>query len=241
MEAAVPDRLDLSAITAVLAALVDAKLRADYAPWYPGCSQHPPRVEIYASEERDGGLHVHFIADSYVYNQAQSGSDWADHYIYAGEATCHGPEARSHSFALVEHVSLTELQTNDYDGDAIVASVRERIVASRAGVPIGDDATAALVRGMHDVTQAKADAVRLRGAGAEPRPLHEAIRCPTCGSTNAGIIELVFEMIRLTCQACGHTDLTERDGLEKDWTARLPSNTRELPAFLPPVERSGGA
>lgn len=242
MEVAVPDpvRPDLSAITAVLAALVDAKLSADYAPWYPGCSQDPPRVDIYASEERNGELHVHFITDSYVYNQAQSGSDWADHYIYAGEATCNGPNARSHSLALVKHVSLTELQTNDYDGDTIFASVRERIVALQAGVAIGDDATAALVRGMRDVTQAKVDAVHMRGAGAEPRPIHEAIRCPKCGSTNAGISELVFELIRLKCHTCGHTDLTERDGLEEVWTARLPPNTRALPVFLTPLERSGG-
>jgi hypothetical protein len=235
-----PVRPDLSAITAALATLVDAKLRADYAPWYPGCSQDSPRVEIYASEERDGELHVHFLADSYVYNQAQSGSDWADHYFYAGEATCQGPEARSQRLALVEHVSLSEFQTNDYDDDPIRASVRERIVARHAGVTLGDDATAVLVGDRRDVTQATVDAVRLRGTRAEPAPIHEAIRCPTCGSTNAGISELVFELTRLTCHACGHTDLTERDGLEEVWTARLPPNTRELPAFLPPRERSGG-
>jgi hypothetical protein len=179
----VPDA-DLASITAALAALVDAKLSADYSPWYPGAGQDPPRIDIYASEERGAELHVRFIADSFVYNQAQSGSDWADHYVYAGGAACKGPALRAQRFALVEHVPMSESQSNNYNRDATVARVRERIVAT-------------------------------------PAPIHELIRCPNCGSINAGISELVFAQIRMKCHACGHTELTDREGLEATWTIRV--------------------
>jgi len=179
----VPDA-DLAAITAALTALVDAKLSADYSPWYPGAGQNPPRIDIYASEERGAERHVRFIADSYVYNQAQSGSDWADHYVYAGGAICQGPALRAQRFELVEHVPMSEGQSNEYDRDATVARVRERIVAT-------------------------------------PTPIHEVIRCPKCGSTNAGISELVFVQIRMKCHACGHAELTDREGLEATWTIRV--------------------
>lgn len=116
-----------AAITKALADLVDAKLRADYAPWYPGASQNPPRIDVYATEPRGDEHLIRFIADSYVYNFAQSGSDWADHYVYAGTATCKGSKLLEQSFALVEHEHLTESHSNDYDAAATVARVKERI------------------------------------------------------------------------------------------------------------------
>jgi hypothetical protein len=118
---------DLSA----LAAIVDARLRADYAPWYPGVGQQPARVEIYASVEANGQFHVQFIADSYVYNHAQSGSDWADHYIYAGEAVCNGPQVRAHRLVLFEHVPMSEYDSNTYDQDKTFSAARARLVARR--------------------------------------------------------------------------------------------------------------
>ena len=117
-----------AAFTKALADLVDAKLRVDYAPWYPGgASQDPPRIDLYATEPHGDEYLIRFIADSYVYNQAQSGSDWADHYVYAGTATCKGSRILEQSFALVEHEHLTESQSDGYDAAATVARVKERI------------------------------------------------------------------------------------------------------------------
>jgi hypothetical protein len=166
------NRLDVKAREAcecAIAALVAAKLKADTPGWYPGAMQNEPNVVVYAARGDGRQLTVHFVADHLMYCYAQSGSDWADHYIFTGEATFEGTTCTRSSFALVEDVFLHELETDDYDQRAIAASVRDAAVAKYRGVPADIDKTAELVRQMRDNTEARVEAHRAKLAAQKSR------------------------------------------------------------------------
>src|SRR5436190_10017441 len=61
---------------------VNKKLAEMIHPWFSRGQHDWADVDVYAAEMRDGALVLHFLADHYNYNFAQSGSDWADHYVF---------------------------------------------------------------------------------------------------------------------------------------------------------------
>jgi hypothetical protein len=67
------------------------------------------------------GDQLTYLAEHYVYNFAQSGSDWADHYFVRGSATLVSGCLGAHTFALVRHVHLTEWDSNHYSPSAITS------------------------------------------------------------------------------------------------------------------------
>jgi len=107
-----------------LGTIVNKKLAEMIHPWFSKGMHDWADVDVYAAEMRDGALVLLFIADHYNYNFAQSGSDWADHYVFVGEAHLVGGKRKQESLALERHVHLTEHQHDDYDRRKIIETVR---------------------------------------------------------------------------------------------------------------------
>ncbi|MBS1123876.1 MAG: hypothetical protein H6Q90_6104 [Deltaproteobacteria bacterium] len=120
---------DRTAFTSSIVELVAAKLSADTDPWYPGTLQREPHVQIYAAKQHDRRLTLSFVADHLIYCVAQSGSDWADHYVFVGDVTFEDGKRVAESLALVKHVGLSERETDAYDQEAVVAAVRDAAIA----------------------------------------------------------------------------------------------------------------
>lgn len=68
---------------------------------------------------------VEFLFDHYVYNFAQSGSDWADHYFVRGTASVAGDRLVKSAFTLVREIHLTESQADDYSPSRITSLMIE--------------------------------------------------------------------------------------------------------------------
>lgn len=64
---------------------------------------------------------VTFLFDHYVYNFAQSGSDWADHYFVRGTATLAGERLVKSMFTLVRRIQLTEWEADQYSPSRITS------------------------------------------------------------------------------------------------------------------------
>lgn len=64
---------------------------------------------------------VTFLFDHYVYNFAQSGSDWADHYFVRGTATLAGERLVQSVFSLVRRIQLTEWDADHYSPSRITS------------------------------------------------------------------------------------------------------------------------
>lgn len=45
------------------------------------------------------------------------------------------------------------------------------------------------------------------------------VRCPRCGSTDAGATDYLFEITRMTCRACGHETMSNDEEIDRDWIA----------------------
>ena len=74
--------------------------------------------------------------DHYNYNFAQSGSDWADHYVFAGEAHLAGGKLKHQTFALQQHIHLSEHESERYERRKILDTVRDEMRAKlRAAAP----------------------------------------------------------------------------------------------------------
>ena len=99
---------DRAAIEAALVAVTVARLAPD--PWYPGTMQKTPRVEVLGARKAEGRVTVFFVADHLTYCVAQSGSDWAEHYIFVGQAVVEGKAVASHEETRTQH-SLSERDT----------------------------------------------------------------------------------------------------------------------------------
>jgi hypothetical protein len=113
-----------------LVAFVDDKLRSNH--WYPGAMQQKPRVQVFAASREGAVLRVHFVADHLMYCHAQSGSDWAEHFVFVGDAEFHGGERRACRATLVETVGLSERDVDDYDSAAVIERVRAAAIAKLA-------------------------------------------------------------------------------------------------------------
>lgn len=57
---------------------------------------------------------ITFLFEHYVYNFAQSGSDWADHYFVRGTATLAGEHLVKSAFTLVRRIQLSEWEAEHY-------------------------------------------------------------------------------------------------------------------------------
>lgn len=116
-------------LSQALGTIVNKKLEEMIHPWFSRGMQDWADVDVYAAEMRDGVLVLHFIADHYNYNFAQSGSDWADHYVFVGEAYLVGGKRKHQTFALEREVHLTEHEHDDYDSRRIIDTVRAEMRA----------------------------------------------------------------------------------------------------------------
>jgi hypothetical protein len=117
-------------LTRIFTDAVLAKLQAD--PFYSSFSA-APRVELLGASERDGVVRVHYIADHLNYCYAQSGSDWADHTLFAGDVTLRSGAPSEVRVDQVKHVSVSEREYDDgYDREPAVSSVRAQELARLA-------------------------------------------------------------------------------------------------------------
>lgn len=89
------------------------------------------------------GDDVTFLFDHYVYNFAQSGSDWADHYFVRGTATVAGDRLVKSAFTLVRTIHLTESGASDYSPSRITSLMIEgrddEVDAAREQTALFDD------------------------------------------------------------------------------------------------------
>lgn len=153
------------------------RMRTDGGTYYD--DSEPPELEMLDA--------THFVAHRYVYNSAWSGSDWADDYILLGRIV------DGHIELEPFYVHLTELQSDDYDKQQVLDLLRKND---------RDGARAAIER-MKGVTEDKVrvHCAKIEAASAPATPAPTA-RCPECQSTDAGVVEVVFENIKMRCNAC---------------------------------------
>jgi transcription elongation factor Elf1 len=191
-----------------------------------------PHVDIIAATQLGTQVTVHFVVDQYAYSRHQSGSDSAGHYIHAGYVLAEHP----FDVQLVDDrsVALTELDSEHYDRDAIVKHLRGATLAKLSGTaapaPIDELARVRAIVDDH------ARAANARAVAVSPTAI-TVVRCPKCGSTDAGATEAIFELTRMTCRTCGHEAHADHYEIGEDWnlSITLPPGVTELPAFVPPV------
>jgi hypothetical protein len=81
-------------------------------------NSEPPELEVLDETPE----HIDFLAHRYVYNFAQSGSDWADHYILIGRAY----KASGEIVIEPHHTHLTERESDDYSQADALTQARKR-------------------------------------------------------------------------------------------------------------------
>ncbi len=208
-----------------IAERVASKLREKLDPWYEE-GMRGPDVDVFGAELRDGKLVIHFIADHYNYCHAQSGSDWADHYFYAGEATLVRRRIENERSELVRQAHMTEQEDDFYRPSVMVPLViAERRAKLRGETPDPrpfDDAVAAVRKANDERAQEarrKADAEAAAKKAAERTWTR---RSPRCTSRDVACNPL-FDDYQLECGSCGHSQVfekyPERDD-DSDWLTR---------------------
>jgi hypothetical protein len=184
-----------------LGTIVNRALEKMIHPWFSPGMHEWADVDVYAAGIRDGALVLHFIAEHYNYNFAQSGSDWADHYVFAGEACLVGGRRKRQTFALERHVHLTEHEHDTYDRRKIVDAVRAEMRAKLRGKAPGK----ALFE------EADRDPGRRPVVEASPATLPRSepkYRCPKCVSHEVEWTPL-FDAYQLKCAGCGCSQVFE--------------------------------
>ncbi|MCB9704804.1 MAG: hypothetical protein H6711_23215 [Myxococcales bacterium] len=73
-------------------------------------------------------------------------------------------------------------------------------------------------------------------------PRRTIVRCPKCGSTDAGAAEYCFEFTRMRCDACAFDELLDDYEIGDRWNVRvaLPADA-PLPRFLEPLDEPARA
>lgn len=201
-----------------LGTIVNRHLEKEVHPWFSPGVHEWANVDVYAAELREGALVLHFIADHYNYNFAQSGSDWADHYVFAGEAHLVGGKRKHQAFALQHHVHLTEREHDDgYDRgktvDAVRAEMRARLRGQEPGNVARQPEKAAGTGGQ----KAAADT-----PAAAPAESESGYRCPKCRSTQVEWTP-IFDAYQLKCGSCGHSQVFEtypEQDSDEEWLAQ---------------------
>ena len=192
-----------------LGTIVNKHLEKTIHPWFSAGLHEWADVDVYAAEMRDGALVLHFIADHYNYNHAQSGSDWADHYVFVGEAHLVGGKRKRQVFELERHVHLTEHEEEGYDRRAIVDAVRAEMRASLRGETPSQAAFEEAVAHVRASSDARAEEARNKAKVAATPPKSEPeYRCPKCRSTQVEFNPL-FDAYQLKCGGCGHSQVFE--------------------------------
>ena len=195
-----------------LGSIVNRHLEKKIHPWFSPGMHEWADVDVYAAEMREGVLVLHFIADHYNYNFAQSGSDWADHYVFVGEAHLVGGKRKHQAFELARHVHLTERQHDDgYAPRVTVDAVREEMRAKLRGEHPGKVSSEP-----GRTVSAAADTPESAPAGCE-----STYQCPKCRSRQVEWT-LLFDAYQLKCGSCGHSQVFEtypEQESDADWLA----------------------
>ena len=183
-----------------LGIIVNKHLEKMIHPWFSAGMHEWADVDVYAAEMRDGALVLHFIADHYNYNVAQSGSDWADHYVFVGEAQLVGGKRKSQAFELAQHVHLTEGEHDEgYDRrgtlDAVRAEMLGKLLGRVASVP-------------KKVANSAASKAAADTPAAAPAESESTYRCPKCRSPKVDF-NPIFDAYQLKCESCGHSQVFE--------------------------------
>lgn len=196
-----------------LGTIVNKHLEKMIHPWFSPGMHEWANVDICAAELRDGALVLHFIADHYNYNSAQSGSDWADHYVFAGEAHLVGGKRKHQWFELARHVHLTEGEHDEgYDRRSTVGAVRAEMLRKRYGrVPPGSN----------KVANSGAPETAAETPPAARAESESSYRCPKCGSAKVEF-NPIFDAYQLKCESCGHSQVFEtypEQDSDEEWIA----------------------
>ena len=196
-----------------LGTIVNRHLEKEIHPWFSAGMHEWANVDVYAAELRQNALVLHFIADHYNYNSAQSGSDWADHYVFVGEAHLVGGKRKNQAFELVRHVHLTEREHDDgYDQRNTVQAVRAEMRAKLRGEEppkVAFEQKAAVIPASDTP------------ATAPPTESDSTYRCPKCGSSKVEF-NPIFDAYQLKCGSCGHSQVFEtypEQESDADWLA----------------------
>lgn len=182
--------------------LVLRKLAADIHPWFSRGMHDYADLDVFAAELREGTLVLHFLADHYNYNFAQSGSDWADHYFYVGEIHVVAGRRTKETFALERHVHLTEQQDAHYRPSDAVELFRAELLARWRGTRPDTTAFDAAVQAARDAAAGRSSAAPAQQPDPEPEKTY---RCPKCSSRDVKS-EPYFDDYQMGCRACGHTE-----------------------------------
>jgi hypothetical protein len=205
-----------------LGTIVNRHLEKEIHPWFSPGMHEWANVDVYAAEMRDGALVLHFIANHYNYNFAQSGSDWADHYVFGGEAQLVGGKRRHQAFELVHHVHLTERQHDDgYDQRATVDAVREEMRAKLRGENPGKVSS----------EPQKTVNVAADTPEAAPAESESTYQCPKCRSRQVDWT-LLFDAYQLKCESCSHSQVFEtypEQDSDADWLAQPGDSSTSSP------------
>ena len=116
-----------TSILAAVTQLVIAELAQKM--WYPGSNNGQPDVDVYAAIADGPRMTVHFVADYMIYCSAQSGSDWANNYVYVGTVTFTDGKLVAHELVLVRDEYLSERRAESFDTRAVAAGVRHDAIA----------------------------------------------------------------------------------------------------------------
>ena len=187
-----------------LGTIVNRHLEKEIHPWFSAGMHEWARVDVYAAEIRDEMLVLRFIADHYNYNFAQSGSDWADHYVFVGEAHLVGGKRKRQTFKLARHVHLTEREHDDgYDQLSTVDAVRAEMLGKKPGQEPRKAASAP-----EQAADAAAQETRGDTPSSTPAEPESTYRCPKCRSPKVEFNPL-FDAYQLKCGGCAHSQVFE--------------------------------
>lgn len=66
------------------------------------------------------------------------------------------------------------------------------------------------------------------------------VRCPRCGATDAGAVDHLIEITRMSCGVCGHLSLCDNEDIKDEWNVShlQPTEAQGLPAFVPALTPS---
>ena len=191
-----------------LGTIVNRHLEKEIHPWFSKGTHDWADVDVYAAEMREGALVLHFIADHYNYNFAQSGSDWADHYVFVGKAHLVGGKRKHETFALERHIHLTEHEHDDYDRRKIVEAVRAEMQAKLLGETPSKSAFENAVADVRSASDARAAEANQPAPAKAAQDSASEYRCPKCRSNQVGST-LLYDAYQLKCASCGHSQVFE--------------------------------
>lgn len=204
---------------AVVEAFVDRVLRA---PLEDAGGLAPPRVQVYAATRDGERVTARFVLD-YLDPSASLDRDDATHFILAGSAVYVRHQGVTVAFEEDRSVELREGEVGYYDPERAAQHVCAQKRAELEGAaPPPESATVAAPAGAR--------------ASAAPTVV-TIVRCPRCGSTDAGATEHLYEITQMTCASCGHREHVDTHQIDEDWNVgiTLAPGATELPAFVAPL------